>query len=137
MKKQLWQIVGLVAALVATSPAIGQSNRGDTITNIPFAFKVAHQALPPGRYTITRIGEITRIFDSRNHSEFVYTFKVDGRAAEGLGKLVFHRYGNVYFLSEVWLADDASGRKVFPTLAEKEFAGKGMPAQIAVLRIAP
>jgi len=42
MQKQLWKTVRFLAALLATSTALGQSNQGDTIADIPFAFTVAN-----------------------------------------------------------------------------------------------
>ena len=60
MNKQLWKVVGFLAALLAASTAVGQANRGDIIADVPFAFTVANHTLPPGRYTVTRIGETTK-----------------------------------------------------------------------------
>ena len=39
------------------------------------------------------------------------------------GKLIFHKYGDEYFLSDVWLARSESGRKLLPSRAEKELRG--------------
>ena len=86
MKKQLWQVVGFLAALLATSTAVGQTNRV-TPTDIPFTFTVANRTLPPGRYTVTRMGEtVLRIFNSRNQGTVVLTTKVQGKAPEKYGQ---------------------------------------------------
>jgi hypothetical protein len=120
-KKQLWRVGGFLAALLATSTAVGQTDRGDMIGNIPFAFKVANQTLPAGHYTFTRIGATTlRILNSRNQGAMVATHAVEGKAPEGWGKIVFHRYGDSYFLSEVWVAGNGIGRELFHSRAEKE-----------------
>jgi hypothetical protein len=136
MKKQLWQVVGFLAALLATSSAIGQTNRGDTITDIPFAFTVANNTLPPGRYTVTGMSETT-IWISNSHKQgtVVLTTKVEGKPLENAGKMVFHRYGDAYFLSEVWGAASGTGRKVFQSRAEQELCGKQIEMEIAVLRM--
>ncbi len=137
MKKQLRQVVGFLAALLATSSAVGQTNRGDTFTDIPFAFTVANLTLPSGRYTVTRMGEITlRIFNSHKQGTVLLTTKVQGKALENAGKIVFHRYGDVYFLSEVWGADSGTGCKVSPSRPEKELIGERAEMQIAALQIA-
>lgn len=136
MKKQLWKFAGFLAALLATSAAVGQTNRGDTITDIPFAFTVANQKLPAGRYTITRLGETTlRIFSPGNQGTVMLTHKVEGKAPESKGKIVFHRYGDAYFLSEVWIAANGTGRKVFQSRSEAELAGKRTEMEIAALQI--
>jgi hypothetical protein len=137
MKKQTWKVVGFLAALLATSTAVGQTNRGDTIANIPFAFTVANHTLPPGRYTVTGMGETTfRIFSSHNQGTVVLTTRVEGKAPEGTGKIIFHRYGDAYFLSEVWGAASRTGRKVFQSRAEGELAGRRTEMEIASLQIA-
>jgi hypothetical protein len=136
MKKQLWKVMGFFAALLAASTAAGQTNRGDTITDIPFAFTVANHTLPPGRYTVTRMGETTlRVLNSRNQGTLVLTTGVAGKATESTGKMIFHRYGDAYFLSEVWVPANGIGRKVFQSRTEKELAGKRTKMDIAVLQV--
>ena len=113
MRKQLWKTVGFLAVILVTSTALSQSNRGDTIADIPFAFTVANHALPAGRYTVTRFGETTlRISSPHNQGMVMLTQAVEGKAPESKGKMVFHRYGDAYFLSEVWVAANGTGRKL-------------------------
>jgi hypothetical protein len=83
MKRKLWQAVGFLAALLAASTAVGQTKRGDTIADIPFAFTVSNHTLPAGRYTVTRLSEkALRIFNSQNQGTFALTNKVEGKAPE-------------------------------------------------------
>jgi hypothetical protein len=136
MKKQLWKTVGFLAALLATSTALGQSTQADTIADIPFAFTVANHTLPAGRYTVTRVGETSvRISSPHNQGAVVLTHALEGKTPESKGKMVFHRYGDAYFLSEVWVAD-VTGRKVFQSRAEEELSRKRIEMQIALLQIA-
>jgi len=136
MQKQLWKIVGFLAALLATSTALGQSNQGGTIADIPFAFTVANLTLPAGRYTVTHLGETTlRISSPNRQGTVVLTRAVEGKAPESKGKMVFHRYAESYFLSEVWVAGGGIGRKVFQSRLEAKLAGKQIEMEIAVLQI--
>jgi hypothetical protein len=138
MQKQLWKTLGLLAALLATSTAFGQSSQSATIADIPFAFTVANLTFPAGRYTLTRLGETTlRISSRHNQGTVVLTHAAEGKAPDSKGKMVFHRYGESYFLAEVWVAADAAGRTVFPSRAEEELVGKRTETQIAVLQSAP
>jgi hypothetical protein len=57
-------------------------------------------------------------------------------APEATDKMVFHRNGDAYFISEVWVPADGIGRKVFQSRAEKELAGKRTEMEIAVLKLA-
>jgi hypothetical protein len=135
VQKQLWTIIGFLVALLATSTALAQSNRGGTITDIPFTFEVANLTFPAGRYTVTPLGETTlRISSPSNQGTVVLTHSVEGKAPESKGKMVFHHYGESYFLSEVWVAADGPGRKVFPSRAEEELNMKKADMQIAVLQ---
>jgi cytolysin (calcineurin-like family phosphatase) len=109
MKKQIWKVMTFLAALMAASSAAGQTNHGD----IPFAFSVANQTVPPGHYTTVQVtSTLLRIFNSHNQGVVVLTTAVDSKESEGTGKMLFHRYGDDYFLSEVWDPAGQSGRKV-------------------------
>jgi hypothetical protein len=129
----------LVTLLLAASASLGQSYRGDVIANIPFPFFVANRVLPPGRYIVTAMGDIDiRMYNSKNQGVLIPTHRMQGRAPESVGKVVFHRYGDTYFLSEVWVPDNDTGRQLFPSRAEKESAAaKGTSSEIAVVRTAP
>jgi hypothetical protein len=126
----------LVALFFAATTSFGQSRRGDIIVDIPFAFAVANRTLPPGRYVITPIGEATlRIYDVSNEGVIVQIHSVRGVAPEGSGKVVFHRYGDIYFLSEVWIAANGTGSQLYTPSAEKELA-RHAGIELAALRAA-
>jgi hypothetical protein len=123
--------------LLAAATCLGQSKRGDVIANIPFPFMVGDHALPPGRYKITPIGETNlRIYAPNCQGVLVQTHSVVGTPPEGIGKMTFHRYGDAYFLSEVWVAANGTGRQLFTSRAEKEVA-KRTDSEVAELRIVP
>jgi len=131
-----WLILGTL--LLAASASICQSNRVEVIANIPFPFFVANRALPPGRYTVIAMGDVDiRIFNSAHQGVLIPTHRVQGKAPEGVGSVIFHRYGDAYFLSEVWGAANNTGRQLYPSRAEKESAPKGANREIAVLRTEP
>lgn len=133
--RKTWQVAWFLAALLVSS-ALGQNNRGDTVTNIPFAFTVTNHTLPAGRYTVTRMSETALgIFNVHHQGTIVLTHEIEGEADGSTARIVFHRYGNAYFLSEVWLAARATGRKAFPTSAERELAATETGSELAVLLI--
>jgi hypothetical protein len=123
-----------ITLLLTASMCLGQSRRGDVIANIPFPFVVDGHALPPGGYIITPIGETNlRIYGNRK-SVIFQTHSVEGKAPESVGKIVFHRYGGAYFLSEVWVAANSAGRQLFLSQAEQEL-GQRTNREVAVLRV--
>jgi len=135
MKKKQWQVMGFLAALLTASTAVGQSNYHDTIADIPFAFTVGNHTLPPGRYTVTRLSEqALKIVNSQNQGTFALNNRVEGRAPDS-SKMVFHRYGVAYFLSEIWVSGSRTGAKVVRSRLEEELAGKQTEMEIAELQI--
>ena len=74
---------------------------------VPFDFTVGNKLLPSGMYTIKE--QSTGLIVIRNHDTAVAMMSLvnpDGNKAAGGGKLVFHKYGSQYFLSEI-LCDSA------------------------------
>jgi hypothetical protein len=135
MKKQLWK-VAFLAVLLATPIAVGQSNRGETVADVPFTFTVANHSLPPGRYTVAPVNQtLLRIFNSDNQGTIVLGHSTDGMAPEETGKLVFHRYGDAYFLSEVWNPASRTGHKLSESGIEAELTRKQTAMEFAVLEI--
>src|SRR5207244_6047829 len=48
-------------------------------------------------------------------------------------QLVFHRYGNRYFLYQIWVRGENRGRELPQTRLERELASNRQPAPVAVL----
>jgi hypothetical protein len=88
--------------------------------NVPFDFTVGKQLLPAGTYTIKRESEGLIVI--KNHDKPITVLTIadpDGAKSPNGGKLLFHKYGDQYFLSEI-LADSADlDVRVHPSKAEK------------------
>lgn len=124
----------ILTLLLTASVCLGQSRRGDVIANVPFPFMVADHVLPPGRYIVTPIGETNLRICGNKQSVIFQTHSVTGKAPEGVGKVVFHRYGGAYFLSEVWVAAKSTGSQLHTSQAEKELA-QSTNREVAALRV--
>lgn len=75
---------------------------------VPFDFTVGNKLLPSGTYTIKE--ESTGLIVIKNHDKpiaLVSFVEPDGKKAANGGKLIFHKYGSQYFLSEI-LSDRAN-----------------------------
>jgi hypothetical protein len=96
------------------------------LVNIPFAFTAGKMALPAGEYLVEKssMGSATLLIQrtDRSAAEFVPSIAAQGNAPQTQSKLVFHRYGNRYFLSKVWIAGYLQGRELPQTKQEKEQA---------------
>jgi hypothetical protein len=113
---QLLTKVGLLVVL-AMAPAIASAQTlGRIKANIPFDFSVGDQKLPAGEYSIVRAqqtsGDLVLMISSADgHARALRitnpVVTLDPKSKE---TLVFHRYGDEYFLSQVWTAGATTGR---------------------------
>ena len=113
--------------------AFGQTSPGDLVVDVPFAFSANGHKLPAGHYTVTQKIDMIRIFNRKNTGLYVPTMFALRTRTDG-SKLVFHRYGNDYFLSAVWMTGSKSGKELFPSRAEREAKAKRAEMEIAVVR---
>src|SRR5271169_5105493 len=126
---RLFRIVLCAALLVPASAAMGQTRIGDVVADVPFAFSVAGQSLPAGHYIVAAVGDNIRIFNSQTNGLYIPTHGATRSASDGT-KLVFHRYGDSYFLSEVWVTGNTTGRELFRSRAERELATRNAEMQL-------
>ena len=131
MKKQLMTLtkIGLTIAMgtvIAVGSAQGQSLAHQIRINIPFDFMVGDKKLPAGEYSIGRArqdsGDIVLAISSvdRPANAFPITIAVQTLEPKGTGTLVFHRYGDEYFLFQVWAAGANTGRVIPKSRGERE-----------------
>jgi len=101
----------------------------------PFDFSVGDRVLPAGEYTASTIGPALQIRGMDNKQiATVLTHSTSRPAVEEKGKLVFHRYGNTYFLSEVWRPGELSGQELSKSSQEREIAqGESNPQQTILI----
>jgi hypothetical protein len=122
MKKALTMLtLTVVLSLAATVvSANGQSIR-HTAVNVPFDFVVGDSELQAGKYqidSVTSAGDSLKISGTEKSIFRLSTAIVKFRAATE-NKLVFHRYGNQYFLAEIWSAGSTTGRQLVKSSSEK------------------
>jgi hypothetical protein len=135
MKQPRAYPTALLTTLLTFAAAAGQDDRGVLKARIPFSFVVAGRTLPPGRYVLSTLGgQTVRVASSHNQSAFVMTSRVDARRLARSGKLVFHRYQDMYFLAQVWCVGSSEGRQVFKSPLEEDLERKGARLELAVLR---
>lgn len=127
--------IAFCAVLAAMGAATDQASPGDVVVDVPFAFSVAGQQLPAGHYTVKAEDGFIRIFSANKQSVFAPAH-VAVRAASDDTKLVFHRYGDTYFLSCVWVKGNTTGKELFRSRAERELLAHEAEMELAVVRSA-
>jgi hypothetical protein len=113
--KKALALSGLLV-LLTFSAALGQSDR-QTIIHIPFNFTAGEKAFPAGKYVIERNRKDSDLVWVIRHKDNVgkavfLTRPVRANETQQETRLVFHQYGDLYFLSEFWTAGDATGREI-------------------------
>lgn len=127
MAKQLIKgmtMLMLLIALALVTAVVSAQGQSRSVANVPFEFIAANQSMPAGRYTVTNVnpgsGDLLKIAaNTKNASLFTLTTRMHAGAPIEKGKLVFHRYGNRYFLVEVWTAGTSDGQKLRKSREEK------------------
>ncbi len=121
MKKQIlkgFTIVALVVGIALVSAVASANGQSRTKANVPFDFIVGSQTMTAGNYMIrsgNAQGDVLRITSTDSTKDIVrLSSPLHGESSP---KLVFHRYGERYFLAEVWNGD--SGRSLIKSKLER------------------
>jgi len=130
---KLFRIAFCAAMFALTVGAIGQTSAGDLVVDVPFAFSAAGQKFPAGHYIVKQRTDMIRILGNNHQSLFVPTHAALRTQVEG-SKLVFHRYGDSYFLSSLWITGNTSGKELYPSKAEREIKARQTEMEMAVVR---
>ncbi len=114
MKRNLITILSLVVMSLMFN-ATGAYAQSFAKADVPFAFNVGNAQLPAGTYEVKVLGSSPYEIMIRNRAtsaSAVATARSDS-SRTGESKLIFHRIGTQYFLSEVW--KDADAGMIVPT----------------------
>lgn len=130
-------LLAVVAMIAASVPTKAQSLQYKLTANIPFDFTVIDKKLPAGKYSISRAqnsnGDMVIQIVSADGEENVsrLTIPVLTRDPVKRGTLVFHQYGDEYFLSEIWPAGGTTGRELPKSRSEREVERKNSDVKVA------
>jgi hypothetical protein len=104
---------------------------------IPFDFRIGEKAMPAGDYTVIHSDGVLRVrnFAGKTKNAMCLVRAAHKVNGEGAAKLVFHRYGNEYFLSAVWQWGGTSGVEVPRTKLEREYAARATGPVLTAVRV--
>jgi len=107
-------LIAAVALMAALVSAHAQSS--SVVADIPFEFAVGGKSLKAGEYTVkpfTTNGDAVLISNQDSNERVIrLTNTIRARNVPEQAKLVFHRYGQRYFLSEIWTTGEQTGRQL-------------------------
>ena len=125
--KKFFSVVaaGCLLSMVLVGSTRAQLPGTEIRVQIPFDFTVKGKTLPAGEYEIRRINDepigllIRNMHDKHDNVVFETEPKID-RSITKRDELIFTRYGDSYFLSEVVTAGEQTGEEVNPSHHERE-----------------
>lgn len=103
---------------------VQSSMRDACYANVPFDFYVGNSKMSAGVYTIqeSNSGNAQLLVQKKGGGTGAYVFSVgaDPKSSDASGKLIFHRYNDDYFLSEIWKVGNEMGHVIHPSRKELE-----------------
>jgi hypothetical protein len=132
MKKQAFRTITMLSFLLVLAAVSVNAQRlsDDSIAvNIPFDFAFGETRLPAGNYALRRIvlpssydRVVIQNVDGRGDTRTVMTRPNRTSEVAKQSNLVFNRYWDQYFLSQVWIAGSDTGRDLFQSRNERNLA---------------
>ncbi len=125
MKTRALVMAGMMALTAMSYTRVAQAQE-PLVFNIPFEFVAGNSMLPAGEYTVQVSGptHVLQLVDRKDSaaSAFLGTNAAVAPEIQSESKLIFQRYGDRYFLSQVWTAGNSRGRQLLKSAREKEMA---------------
>jgi hypothetical protein len=127
MKKEMlkgFTMLMLIVALALATAAVSANaqSRNEVRASIPFEFVVGDKTLPAGEYDVRTINQgrdALMIQGSENGKTAIRLSNETERAKKSThAKLVFHCYGQRYFLAQVWTGE-STGRELAKSRQER------------------
>jgi hypothetical protein len=105
-----------------------------TITAVPFDFMVGNRHMAAGTYEVTSDQSMVLVRGAENDSAtFALSFSASAGKIQERATLVFKRYGDRYFLNQVWYPGADQGRELTTSKLEQEIARNGSKPEIVAL----
>ena len=120
MKRSVQGALLLVVALMISAPLMQAQSR--IRAEVPFAFSMDGAAMPAGHYEIASLSQKSLVVRNLDNEQGRLVMKSQAVQASGMphAMLVFHRYGDKYFLSQIWDGRSDLGTAFATSQREKE-----------------
>lgn len=134
MKKTIFPTMLALGLLGATA---GSAQSSQLEAQVPFNFMAGAVTHPAGKCAISATAYPSVLMvrcEGDNYGTFVSTMAAERSGTGREGKLVFNRYGERYFLSQIWAPGSHNGRELSKTKAEREIA-RTLTPELAVVAL--
>ena len=123
--KHLLTVCAAFAGLVLVTNTTVQAQSLAMRVQIPFEFHAGEKVLPAGTYIIQRRGDAITVSDGRGNASAAIANAVPNKSAKLDDMVVFHRYGDLRFLTEVRWRGYSTARGLTESKAESRLAKAG------------
>ena len=120
-------VLGALLILTSVGPANAQSLSYRPKFDIPFEFSFGETKLPAGKYAVGRalnssddVSMSISDRDGRSKAVVLSHAVINSKHDDTRASLVFHRYGDQYFLVQVWPASSTTGRQLRESRSERD-----------------
>ena len=115
MKKQVYRVIATIGIFFGLAVVGVQAQTPSKVeVNIPFEFSAGKTTLKPGIYSIRRMsGNLLTLRNVNDKATVILNapLTITSRDEKAGERLVFNKYGDQYFLTQIWLSVD-TGRQV-------------------------
>jgi hypothetical protein len=128
MNQKIYSALAMLSLCLMLTVVSVQAQWGSKIeVTVPFDFQVGTQKLSAGEYTVQQLSRNSMLLVSADGQarSIISTPRMAGAgptAKDAKEKLVFKKYGDQYFLSQVWVTRGAGGRELYQSDAERKAA---------------
>ena len=121
----------MLVVTLALATAVASANAqsvNKVVADVPFEFSVGYKSMPAGEYSVQTITSASNGLLIRSADGKISALRLsdasETRKDKPAARLVFHRYGERYFLAEVWNGADNTGRVLRQSQEESTLAGE-------------
>jgi len=114
MKQQIFKLTAIFAIFLGLAVTGVQAQASSKVeVNIPFEFSAGKTTLQPGVYSIKRMSGNYLTLRSADGKSVILNAPLNLTSSnpESVERLVFNKYGDEYYLSQIWLTAD-TGREL-------------------------
>jgi hypothetical protein len=133
------KVIALLAVMVGLAVGVASAQSTQPLTfKTPVPFVVGDQLMPAGEYTVRDVSiSMTSGFLSFRSADgdgivVVRSIPIEKLDYETRHKLIFHRYGSQYYVSEIWTPGYRTGRIIMQHPSELKLAKNAEPQHVTL-----
>ena len=145
MRTRTLKTMMMISILMVLSALSANAQKGGSfVVKVPFAFTVAGKTLPAGEYVVSRSTQVSSdviSIHSQDRGAYVQTKPVQVQDIKEESQVIFKRYGDQYFLFQIWISGKSSGRELFKSAreqkSERELAQRAIKPETVAIKVQP